>query len=212
MKWLDEEAAQRRVGMEIAAEGTDAVAKRFGKAIEWQQICQHAGFSDHCSLDRALRTSIGGLRQELADKAGADRLAAYCAQHRIFPPSEGRMEPLMQRGLAGLFSGAGFAEIIVGDEFGDDERRVGIDLLEQGEPWDGRPELPKYGVKRLIAPDHSLLAWVHWDSFYTLLLLAETHQGLEIDRLFEGFWCSDQTSTYWLSQGCIPCTSDRGLP
>jgi len=111
----------------------------------------------------------------------------------------------MQANLATVFRRAGFSQLIVGDEFGDDERLVDTSLLEQGDLWDGMAELPQYGVKRLIAPDQSLLAWVHWDSFYTLLLgKAEAFQGLKITSLFEGSWCSEETESYWFRQPCIP--------
>lgn len=204
-EWAEEEAANRRVGKEINPEGVDGAAKRYGRQIGWRTICQQTGFTDHCELDQALRTSIGGLRHGLADPAKSDRLASYCSQHRIFPPNEGRFEPLMQNSLAAVFRRAGNNRLIVGDEFGDDERLVDITLLEQGDLWDGMAELPQYGVKRLIASDHSLLAWVHWDSFYTLILgKAEAFEGLKIARLFEGFWCSDETESHWLTQPCIP--------
>jgi hypothetical protein len=205
LEWADEESAQRRIGKEITAQGVDGLAKRFGQQISWRTICQQANFTNHCELDRALRTKIGGFRQGLADTAASDRLASYCAEHKIFMPNEGRFEPLMQAGLAALFRGAGFRKVVVGDEFGDDERLVDINLLDRNELWDGMAELPQYGIKRLIAPDHSLLAWVHWDSFYTLILgTTESLHELRIDRSFEGFWCSDETDTYWLNQVCIP--------
>ena len=111
----------------------------------------------------------------------------------------------MQTSLATAFRRAGKSRLIVGDEFGDDERLVDTSRLERVDLWDGMAGLPKYGVKRLIAPDRSLLAWVHWDSFYTLILgKAEVFQELEIAELFEGFWCSDETASYWLTQPCIP--------
>lgn len=205
LEWADEEAANRQVGKEIGPGGVDGAAKRYGRQVGWRTICQRADFANHCELDQALRTSIGGLRQDLADAAKSDRLASYCSQHRIFPPNEGRFEPLMQTSLATLFRRAGNNRLIVGDEFGDDERLVDISLLEQGDLWDGMAELPQYGVKRLIAPDRSLLAWVHWDSFYTLILgKAEVLKDLKIATLFEGFWCSDKTQSYWLTQPCIP--------
>jgi hypothetical protein len=181
MEWADEKAAQRRVGKEITAEGVDGLAKRYGQQVSWQMMCQQGNFGNHCELDRALRTGIGGLRQDLADTAASDRLAHYCSEHRIFTPNEGRFEPLMQSSLASLFRGAGFLEVVVGDEFGDDERLVNISLLERDELWDGITELPQYGIKRLIAPDHSLLVWVHWDSFYTLIF--GTADSLRADRL-----------------------------
>ncbi|TCM14711.1 uncharacterized protein DUF2711 [Novosphingobium sp. PhB165] len=205
LEWADEEAANRRVGKDINLEGVDGAAKRYGRQVSWRTICQQADFADHCELDQALRTSIGGLRHGLADAAKSDRLSSYCSQHGIFPPNEGRFEPLMQTNLATVFRRAGNNRLIVGDEFGDDEGLVDISLLEQGELWDEMAELPQYGVKRLIAPDRSLLAWVHWDSFYTLILgKAEAFQDLKIASMFEGFWCSQETQTYWLTQPCIP--------
>lgn len=205
LEWADQESAHRRVGKEIMAEGVDGLAKRFGQQVSWRKMCLQANFANHCELDRALRTRIGGLRKDLADTAASDRLASYCSEHRIFTPNEGRFEPLMQSSLASLFRSAGFAKVVVGDEFGDDERLVDIDLLERNDLWDGMTELPRYGIKRLIAPDHSLLAWVHWDSFYTLILgTADSLHELWIARSFEGFWCSDDTDTYWLKQPCLP--------
>lgn len=205
LEWADEEMANRRMGKEINPEGVDGAAKRYGRQIGWRTICQLVGFTDHCELDQPLRTSIGGLRRDLADAAKSDRLASYCSQHAIFMPNEGRFEPLMQSSLATVFRRAGNNSLTVGDEFGDDERLVDISLLERDELWDGMAELPRYGVKRLIAPDCSLLAWVHWDSFYTLILgTEEAFQDLKIARLFEGFWCSDATESYWLKQPRIP--------
>lgn len=205
LEWADEEARHRRVGKEIDAEALDGLTKRFGKQVGWRTMCQEANVIDHCELDRALRTNIGGLRHDLADTASAARLVSYCDQHRIFMPTEGRFQPVMQFSLARLFRRAGFSDVIVGDEFGDDERLVDLDLLERAGLWDGMDELPHYGIKRLAAPDKSLLAWVHWDSFYTVIFgTAESFRETGVSRLFEGFWCSDATTTYWLTEACIP--------
>lgn len=205
LEWADEEAANRRVGREITAAGVEALAKRVGQRISWRSVCEQADFANHCELDRALRTSISGLRDDLADKAGSDRLASYCSGGQVFPPTEGRLQPIMQTGLAELFRRAGFPEVIAGDEFGDEDRKIKVSMLEQSAPWDGADGLLGCSIKRLMAPDRSLLAWVHWDSFYTMILgTSQTLRDLKIDRLFEGFWCSDETTTYWLTQPCIP--------
>ena len=205
LDWGDQEAANRRIGKEIGPEGVDDAAKCFGRQIGWRTICQRAGFSDHCELDQALRTGIGGLRLDLSDAAKSAQLASYCTQHRIFAPNEGRFEPLMQASLATVFRRAGNDSLIVPDEFGDDETLLDISLLEQDQLWDDIPELSQFVIRRLISPDRSLLAWVHWDSFYTLILgKEETFKDLKISRLFEGFWCTDTTQSYWLTQPCIP--------
>lgn len=205
LEWADEESAKRRAGKEITLERVDGLAKRFGQRIGWRTVYQQNNFTNHCELDRALRTSIGGLRRDIADSAASDQLASYCSRYRIFPPNEGGFQPLMQSSLASIFRQAGFQSLLVGDEFGDDDRLVDISLMERDELWDGMAELPPHGIKRLIAPDRSLFAWVHWDSFYTMIFgTDEAFHGLNINRLFEGFWCSDETNTFWLTQTCIP--------
>src|SRR5258706_16131158 len=84
LEWADEEAVTRRIGKEGGAEGVDSVAKRFGRQIGWRTIYQQTNLPDHCALDRALRTSIGGLRHDLADAATSEGVASYCSQREIF--------------------------------------------------------------------------------------------------------------------------------
>jgi hypothetical protein len=201
VEWNDREAAARRAGKDMMVEEVELAAKQRGNRVGWQSM----GFPDHCELDRALRTSIHGLNNKFSDNRAAENLAAFCFQQGVFPPTEGSFQPLMHRNLANLFKTAGFTSLIAGDEFGDDERLIDIALLEQDSLWLGHPDLPKYGVKRLIAPDRSLLAWVHWDSFYTLLLgTVDTLKNQRPCTSFEGFWCSEGTTTYWLQQPPLP--------
>ncbi len=205
VEWNDREAAARRVGKDMMLEEVDLAAKQHGKPIGWHQVQESIGFPDHCELDRALRTSIHGLKKELKDDKAAEKLAAFCFQQGVFPPTEGNFQPLMHRNLANFFRKAGYNSLTAGDEFGDDERLIDLDLLEHDSLWLGHTDLPNYGVKRLIAPDRSLLAWVHWDSFYTLILgTAETLANQDPMSFFEGFWCSDKTTTYWLQQPPLP--------
>lgn len=145
LDWADNEAASRRLGREVSLQGVDGAAKRYGRRIDWRTICQHADFTDHCELDQALRTSIGGLRRDLADAAKSDRLASYCSRHRIFSPNEGRFEPIMQIDLATAFRRAGNDSVIVGDEFGDEECLVDTSVLESVDLWEGMAALPRHG-------------------------------------------------------------------
>lgn len=205
LDWLDEHAAQQRRGKELDRENVARIAKRFGTAISWRSIVQQAGFADHCVLDRALRTSIGGLRHDLADAAASEHLAAFCDRRSIFVPTEGTFQPRMQATIAALFRRMGLERVTLGDEFGDCEVNVEVAALERDLLWRDAKLLPGHDVKRVIAPDRSLLAWVHWDSFYTLFLgEGDAFRKGPVSSSFEGFWCSDETTTYWLSQPAIP--------
>jgi hypothetical protein len=111
----------------------------------------------------------------------------------------------MQASLIELFERVGMSEVFVGDEFGDDERLVSLAALRGEQAWDRRTDLSPRGIRRIFTPDRSMLIWVHWDSFYTAIFAtAERLGGSRLDELFAGFWCSNETTTYWLTQPAIP--------
>lgn len=205
--WIDGEAEARRDGKELTEIAVDEVAVRFGNPVRWREICDLAGISDHCALDQALRTIILGLRKYLEDCQSAERLKKCCDEHALFRPTEGRFQPIMQASLIELFERVGLSEVFVGDEFGDDERLVPVAALRGEQAWDRRIDLSSWGIRRLFSPDRSILVWVHWDSFYTAVFAtAERLKGSRLPELFEGFWCTNATTTYWLTEPAIPLT------
>lgn len=207
MEWISEIGTERRSGKEFDQNSLDEIAARFAKKVSWRSICQEAGFADHCELDLALRTMIGGLKAELQDQKLAQRLVTFCQQRGLFLPTEGRFEPVMQTALAEVFQRAGYTEIYAGDEFGEDDLIVPVSFLANGKLWTGGDELPPYELRRLYAPDQSLLAWVHWDSFFAVIFGTEASlRDAKLGDNFEGFWCSEETETYWLMQPCLPLT------
>lgn len=204
VEWVDAEAAKNKVGNEIESSSLDYIARQYGKPVSWRTICREASFSDHCELDRALRTNIKGLRRDLEDKASAQRLLAHCSRNQIFLPTEGRIEPVQQSRLAEFLSQKGHIQIIAGDEFGDEDLVIDTQSLLQPEPWDYRDDMPKFGIRRLMALDQSLLIWVHWDSFYVTIFGNEhSLASANVGRFLEGFWCSPESTTYWLTQEAI---------
>ncbi|MXO66337.1 DUF2711 family protein [Altericroceibacterium endophyticum] len=205
LEWMDVLGAERRAGKEIPHGSLADITKRFASRIRWQTICQQLNLPDHRALDRALRTNILGLRRDLEDRAAVERLVTYCRQERIFLPTEGYFQPTMEADLVSLFQRAGLSEVIVGDEFGEDEIVVSLTTLADCSSWETRDDLPKWGARRLIAPDRSLLAWVHWDSFYTAVFgTQERMRDIQIGESFEGFWCSEETTTFWLMEDAVP--------
>ena len=205
LKWMDEQAATRRTGKEIFGGSLADITKRFSRRIGWREICKEVGLHDHRALDRALRTNIKGLRRELEDQDAAERLVTYCNRQSIFLPTEGDFQPTMEAEIVSMFQNAGLSEILVGDEFGEDEKLISLASLANSSPWEMRDDLPEWGARRLMAPDHSLLVWVHWDSFYTAIFgTAQRLRDLRLSEGFEGFWCSEENTTYWLMQDTVP--------
>lgn len=205
IEWMDEKSAARRDGKELLGGSVPEIAKRFGRAIGWRQIGANVGLPDHCAVDRALRTNILGLRQEFADQAAARRLVDYCDRTKIFLPTEGCFQPLMETAIVALLRRSGLSEVILSDEFSDEQQLISVDALDGELAWELRDDLVKWGARRLIAPDQSLLIWVHWDSFYTAIFGTEERMGgARVSEGFEGFWCSDRTRTYWLNEDAVP--------
>lgn len=203
--WMDAEGAARSGGKEVQSGAMPGIAKAFGRAIGWGKVLATLDMADHCALDCALRTHIKGLRKEFADEAAARRLEDYCSREKIFLPTEGVIQPLMEAALIAMLRRAGFDEMILADEFGDDEKLMSLDALESQEPWDLRDDLPKWGLRRLIAPDRSLLVWVHWDSFYIAIFGTRARIAMaRPEEGFEGFWCKPATKTYWLLDEAAP--------
>lgn len=204
LEWWDRKAEENSNGKEIDGRSLKEISKRFGRNIGWLEICEDLGLPDHCALDRALRTIIDGLRSESADQETAERLIAHCSHHQIFLPTEGDFQPTMEAQLVSLLERAGLSEVIVGDEFGDDERLMPVASLAGYTPWATRSDFPDYGARRLIAPDHSLLLWVHWDSFYTAIFgTKERMVSLGLAANVEGFWCSNENTTFWMFQNAV---------
>lgn len=207
LQWAEAEAEAEQVGKELGTDAVDEAAKCFGQRVRWRTICNEAGFADHRDLDRALRTHIQGLRHDLCDPEAAERLVAYCRERNIFLPTEGTIQPVLEVSFVELFKRAGLSEFVIADEFGDDERLVGVGALAADGTQRSWQTSPVPRPKRLYAPDRSLLAWVHWDSFFTVIFgTSERLAGVGLGELFEGFWCSPETTVSWLFEPHIALT------
>lgn len=205
IEWMDSLAEERQIGKEIPAISMADIAKQFGRKIGWREICHQVGLPDHCALDRALRSHIQGLKKEIEDQDSAKRLTSYCNRHSIFLPTEGTFQPTMESSLVHLLQKAGLSDVIVGDEFGQQEKKIPLVSLLQEIAWESRDDFPNWGARRLMAPDRSLLVWVHWDSFYTAVFgTSERLCNLQLSNKLEGFWCSSESTSYWLMQDAIP--------
>lgn len=205
MAWVDQASADHRKGKELFDGSIPAVAKRFGSVIGWREICAATGLSDHCALDLALRTHIKGLRRDLRDESAMRAMTAYCDREKIFLPTEGELQPVMEHALVAMLRRAGLEEVIIADEFGEEERQVRLDSLAGEHAWRTRADLLQWGIRHIRAPDASLLVWVHWDSFFTAIFgTEERFRGARVSDGFEGFWCSERTTTYWLFEEPVP--------
>jgi hypothetical protein len=122
----------------------------------------------------------------------------------IWIPVEGRFEPLLRADFLRAFALARVPELIYAPEFPHSDPVV---TLPTTGLRNGSIPFPFRGT--LLAPDHSFLFTVDWDSFFTLFygprsLIASVCSTLNL----EGFFATPNTEHAWFnySMGCATVT------
>ena len=142
--------------------GDAEIAKR-GEKFPWTEFAAQTSLKSCARINQALLTAIGSLADHVADPAGRDELKDFLASQPIWMPVEGRFEPLLQPDFLHVFAEAGADELIFVPEFPNSDPVVRLPLAGL---CDGAIPFPGRGT--LLAPDHSFLLTVDWDSFFTL--------------------------------------------
>ena len=183
---------------------SDAEIAACGAKVPWTEVEARTSLKSCARINQALLTSIGSLADHVADPAGRDELKDFLASQPIWMSVEGRFEPLLQPDFLHVFAEAGADELIFVPEFpnSDPVVRLPLDGLR-----DGANPFPARGT--LLAPDHSFLFTVDWDSFFTLFygarsFVARVAAGLNL----EGFFATPNTEHAWYnySFGCATVT------
>ena len=180
----------------IAADTVAVLAKARGRLLLWKEIGAATGLRTFSSLNRALLTTIGALRKQYEDRETASRIQDYCRMRQIFMPTEGQIQPTMERQIASLFRKAGVQELEVAGEFDKTGVAIDVSVLQGDQPWNITGL--KHRPTRLYALDRSLLVAVDWDSFFTFVAGKRARlRRSEIESDFEGFACSSETLQDW---------------
>ena len=162
------------------------------EAVLWSEVQTISGLPSLAAIDIALRTSIGGLKKELASEEYVGQLRAALKNHRIFEPSEGSFPELTQNAIFSFIQSLGHQWVWVGDEHCTERKLYWIDDLK---PPSARNELIRSSV---FTPDKSLLWTVHWDSHFSLFCSSsENIEKLSQWSEIEGFRCDPDTEVYW---------------
>jgi hypothetical protein len=183
---------------------SDAEIASCGEKVAWTEVAERTSLKSCARMNQALLTSIGSLTDHLADPAGRDGLQRFLESQPIWMPTEGRFEPLLQPDFLHVFAEAGADELIFVPEFPNSDPVVRLSVAGL---IGGSIPFPTRGT--LLAPDHSFLLTVDWDSFFTLFygarsFVARVAAGLNI----EGFFATANTEHAWFnySFGCATVT------
>ncbi len=182
----------------------DAEILSHGVKCPWSEVAAQTHLSSCARINQALLTSIGSLAGHLSDPAARDELQRFLQFHSIWMPVEGRFEPLLQSDFLHAFTEAGAAELIFVPEFPASDPVARIDLADLA-----THSVPFPARGTLLAPDHSFLFTVDWDSFFTLIygsraLITRIAAGLNL----EGFFATPNTEHAWYNYtfGCATIT------
>lgn len=160
------------------------------ESVSWKRIIELTELSSFAQIDVGLRTSIHGLKKEIANEDYASRLIELTEKENIIRPSEGQLPPLLENRIFEAIKVLGHEWLWVGDEFGTERKLHWIDDLIKNDL------IPVHGC--VFTHDHSLLVTTHWDSHCSFLCSSkETIEKILQLEDFEGFYCTESTEVYW---------------
>jgi hypothetical protein len=182
----------------------DAQIAASGAKVPWAEVAAQTGLANCARIHQALLTSIGSLSDHLADPAGRDALKTFLQSQPIWMPVEGRFEPLLRPDFLKVFAEAEAGELIFVPEFPRTDPTVTLPVAALR---NGSVPFPVRGT--LLAPDHSFLFTVDWDSFFTLFYGSRSFiTRVAAAQYIEGFFASPNTEQTWFnySLGCATIT------
>ena len=183
---------------------SDAQIFAHGTKHPWSEIATDTGLGSCARINQALLTSIGSLPAHLADPAARNSLQSFLQSQPIWMPVEGRFEPLLHADLLHAFTAAGADDLIFVSEFPNTSPFVTLPIADLRS---GSVPFPARGT--LLAPDHSFLFTVDWDSFFTLFYGPRAFVSRVAASLnLEGFFAAPTTEHAWFNYtlGCATVT------
>jgi|688.fasta_scaffold480515_1 hypothetical protein len=173
---------------------TDQEIFKSGQAISWDTIIKGAGLKDNSELNKALRTSIGALRQVFRRPDLTEKLNNYTTNHNIWHPTEGAFNTLSKSAIFKTFKLLQKNQICVTDMYYDKSKTLELDNLTDLE----FSEKIDFTDSYIYSSDKELLFTIEWDSFFFLIATEKEKMNKIISsKLFEGFLCNEKTKHTW---------------
>jgi hypothetical protein len=161
-------------------------------AVSWSEVAQLAQLPSIAAVDIGLRTGIGGLKDEFANRSYAAALDALSGTQGILTPTEGCFSDLLHDKILQSIQELGYEWLWIGDEFCTERKLHWIDDLKNQS--DGLVK----GRFNVFTPDKQLLWTIHWDSHFSFLCSSqEKLAAIQNTSSLEGFFCTPSTEVYW---------------
>jgi hypothetical protein len=165
-----------------------------GNIVNWKTIIKDTQLKDKTELNKALRTSIGALRQIFRKSEFRDELTAYTTKNNIWHPTEGDFDIFSKIGIYRTFKLLNKNEIILVDEFYESINSVNTNELTEYEFL----EKINHRYHYIYSADKEILFTIEWDSFFFLIATDKLKMDIIIsEKYFEGFLCDSETTHNW---------------
>jgi hypothetical protein len=165
-----------------------------GKIVKWETIIKEAKLKDKTELNKALRTSIGALREIFKKPKLSEKLNSFTAENSIWNPTEGTFDVFSKLGIYRTFKLFNKNEIIIVDEFFEKIYSINIAEISEYEFL----EKVDFNDYYIYSSDKEILFTIEWDSFF--FLIATDNNKMErivSTKYFEGFLCDSETAHDW---------------
>ena len=165
-----------------------------GEIVSWKNILNEISLKDESELNKALRTSIGALREIFRKPKLSEKLNIYTEKNNIWHPTEGNFDVFSKIGIYRVFKMFNKNEILIVDEFYENINKVKLNELTEYEFIEefGHSDCYIYSV------DKEILFTIEWDSFFFLIATDKNIMEKIIEaKYFEGFLCDSKTTHNW---------------
>ena len=131
-----------------------------GELIKWEKVISETKLKSYREVNRALRTSIGAYKSPLKRFDLLQRLEKYTEQNKIWFPIEGQFDSFTKIGIYKLLNKLGKYEVIVIDEFYDEERELDLRNMTELD----FVEHVKFKDYYIYTADKSILFAISWQN------------------------------------------------
>jgi hypothetical protein len=198
LEWSNVKYEEHSKGKVLDAEAVHDASRLFGEPISWREICQGTTFADYNSLMIALLSSNRGYKARFHNEELARVVDEYCRREKLFKPTDNELQPLMHPAFCALLEAYGATQVVMRDEFGSVEQTISLQYAKECglEPAAGSPE--PYCPHSVSTEDEALYIGVEFDRFFALIFERDDRVQREaVESLFEGFWCTEETTLSW---------------
>ncbi|MBF0695406.1 MAG: DUF2711 family protein [Flavobacterium sp.] len=165
-----------------------------GKRITWKDIVEKSGLKNEAELNKALRTSIGALREVFIQPKLAQKLQDFTQSKQIYNPVEGSFDIISKKAIYETLKKHGKNMVFVIDEFYEKEKYLNLEQLTE---WEFVEKIEN-GDKYILSEDQKILFSIEWDSFFFIIASNnELIESIKTSELFEGFECNSETTHNW---------------